>query len=871
MAQLKQTVCLNMIVRNEARVIERCLNSVMKFIDHWVIVDTGSTDGTQELVRRCMRNMPGALIERPWVDFAHNRSEGLEFARGKADYVFVIDADEVLVRDHDFARPQLIHDAYYLKIRSGPVTFWRMQLFRNDPGWRYQSAVHEYLIVPETATNERLHGLWIDSHTDGSRAAQPGVYQRDVEQLLRAHEEAPNDSRTIFYLAQSYTAAGEPELALKYYQRCVEIGGWPEEVWLALFQIAETKQQLQREWPEALAAYLDAYQFRPSRAEPLYRIAVNYRWQGAFHLAHLFLQQAVAIPYPEQDYLFVEERLYRYLIKMALATCCYHIGEYEAGIRYCDELLQDRRLMPPNIYEQILINRQQCATKAAEIYSKSGNHQSKVKVLIAFRNAGPYLDSCIERLLGQTCIPFEMVFLDLGATDGSQHKVPLEDPRVTLVRPPVGESICSFVAGHCDENDVVLLLDGCDWPASDEALAQLQQCFADPGCLVTYGQFQYADGAPGLARAIPNIHSDRLLVDDWRCTYPLAFRGSLLKQIIRDDPAFAPCKSPFTDLHTEGFTVEEHVALARKLFASAGSSGVRFNGQPICIYDADRIRPDGLPASVGTRSGPAISKDTRPTISCLTVTLNRLVLLKEAIRCYCEQTYPNRELIIVTDGTPRYRQAISDYLCSLGRSDIRLVYLPEAGQPLGALRNVSLDAAGGNIVCQWDDDDLNHPQRLERQFEHMNAARMDACCFTDQLQFFFQERSLYWSDWRTGDVQGIEHLIPGTLMAHRDSRFRYPETTSRATAGEDTVLLEQIAATGTVTPFEDSGFLNIYSYHGRNVFSEDHHRWIVAQSSRSANFLRGQESILRDALRHYRLPEPYRVTTGDGLVMFIQN
>lgn len=85
-----------MIVRNECRVIERCLDSIKGFIDHWVIVDTGSTDGTQQLIRQCLRDIPGDLIERPWVNFGYNRTEALEFARGKSDYVFVIDADEVL-------------------------------------------------------------------------------------------------------------------------------------------------------------------------------------------------------------------------------------------------------------------------------------------------------------------------------------------------------------------------------------------------------------------------------------------------------------------------------------------------------------------------------------------------------------------------------------------------------------------------------------------------------------------------------------------------------------------------------------------------------------------------------------------------------
>jgi len=835
-----------MIVRNEARVIERCLNSVKKFIDHWVIVDTGSADGTQGLIRQCLRNVPGELLERPWIDFAHNRSEALEFARGKSDYVFVIDADELLVADDGFTLPQLTHDAYYLKISSSPVTFWRAQLIRNMPGWLYESAVHEYLAGPLTATYERLHGLWIDSRNDGWRAAQPGVYQNDAEQLLRAQKEAPNDSRILFHLGQSYVAAGDLESALEYYQRCAATSGWPEEKWIALFQIAEIKNQLQREWPEVLAAYLDAYQYRPTRAEPLYRIAFYYRWAMSFHLAHMFLQQALAIPYPQDDILFVEERLYRYVIKMALATCCYELGQYEAGLRYCDELLQDPRSMPQNIYEQILINRQQCATRAAEVYAMSAQSEPKLKVFIPFSNSGHQFDSCIERLLDQTCVPFEMVFIDLGATDGSDRKIPVDDPRVTLVRGSETENVWPFVARHCDENDVVVRIEGGGWLVSADSLAQLQQCFADPGCLVTYGQFQYADGAPGIASAIGDINSADLLIDDWRSTYPLAFRGRLLQQVVREDPELT----------------DSYPALARKLFAAAGTGGVRFNAQPICVYDNDRTPRNGTHA-------PAVSKQTPPKISCLTVTLNRLVLLKEAIQCYCRQTYQNRELIIVTDGTPRYQQAINDYLRWLGRDDIRLV--PVEKQSLGALRNISLDAATGEIVCQWDDDDLNHPQRLERQFEHLTAAKAHACCFTDQLQFFFAERSLYWSDWRNCDAQGVEQLIPGTMMTHRDARFRYPETTQLASAGEDSVLLQQIAKNGSVAPFQDAGFLNIYSYHGKNVFSEIHHRRITFLAGRSLDSLRNRESVLRGALRQYRLPEPYRVTARDGKVMFVQN
>src|SRR3972149_8399584 len=84
---IKQTVCLNMIVKNESKVIERCLKSVKPLIDYWVIVDTGSTDKTRQIISKFMSAIPGELHERPWVDFAHNRNEALHLAKGRGDYI----------------------------------------------------------------------------------------------------------------------------------------------------------------------------------------------------------------------------------------------------------------------------------------------------------------------------------------------------------------------------------------------------------------------------------------------------------------------------------------------------------------------------------------------------------------------------------------------------------------------------------------------------------------------------------------------------------------------------------------------------------------------------------------------------------------
>ena len=88
------SICLCMIVRDEASVIERCLRSAKPFIHSWAISDTGSTDGTQDIIRRVLGDLPGELIERPWVDFAHNRNEALELAKKHGDFALIIDADD---------------------------------------------------------------------------------------------------------------------------------------------------------------------------------------------------------------------------------------------------------------------------------------------------------------------------------------------------------------------------------------------------------------------------------------------------------------------------------------------------------------------------------------------------------------------------------------------------------------------------------------------------------------------------------------------------------------------------------------------------------------------------------------------------------
>lgn len=578
------TICLNMIVKNEAQVIERCLGSLRDLVDHWVIVDTGSTDGTQEIIRNAMRAIPGELLERPWVNFAHNRTEALEAARQKADYSFIIDADEVLVHEPGFAWPQLDKDSYVMEMLSGGVSYWKPQLVSNRLNWRYKSVLHEYLDCPEARTEGRIAGGRILRFTDGARARDPMTYRKDALVLEQALLDEPNNDRYRFYLAQSYRDAGELDLAIKHYQKRVEMGGWLEEVWYSLYQVAELKNRLSHAWATVLEAYLQAFKTKPDRVEPLFRIAMSYQMQREFHLAFLFFRRAIEITYPLNDRLFVEKSVYEYLLPMEYAVCAYWIGQHSEAIRVNNALLY-REGIPAEVFEQVIKNRRFSLDTLHPRKEPSTLRREQIKVCIPFYNPGPFLDNCISSLLEQDYMDVAFVFIDLGSTDDSALKVPVEDPRVTLVSSAASgaQALHEFLRTSCAPQDIVVLLDGEDWLARADALSFINRWYQERDCWAMYGQFRFTSGHYGLALPFPDQASFDNLRRDW--CYPLicSFRAGLYHAIQAQDPAYTCMK----DRAGEWLTTAWDAALALAIFEVAGFAHVCFNDEVLSVYNLD--------------------------------------------------------------------------------------------------------------------------------------------------------------------------------------------------------------------------------------------------------------------------------------------
>jgi glycosyltransferase involved in cell wall biosynthesis len=308
-----QTLCLCMIVKNEAPVIRRCIDSVRPIIDRWVIVDTGSTDGTQEILRQDLDDFPGELHERPWRDFAHNRSEALELARGKGTYTLIIDADDTLEIAEGAELPELSADSYMLEIDDSPVKYRRNQLVRSTLPWRYEGVLHEYLTCDGASAPGFISSIKMRRNHDGARHRDPRTYLRDAEVLEAAlrEESAPFLlARYRFYLAQSYRDCGERLRALEHYLARAQLGFWQEEVFISLYCAAQLKEQLNHPPEEVIAAYERASAELPTRAEALHGASRFCRKMRRYEEGYRLARRGLDIPMPASDALFVEPWIY---------------------------------------------------------------------------------------------------------------------------------------------------------------------------------------------------------------------------------------------------------------------------------------------------------------------------------------------------------------------------------------------------------------------------------------------------------------------------------------------------------------------------------------------------------------------------------
>jgi glycosyltransferase involved in cell wall biosynthesis/predicted GH43/DUF377 family glycosyl hydrolase len=313
-----------MIVKNEAAIIWRCLESVADIVDCYVIGDTGSTDDTQKIIKEFFdaRGIYGIITEFPFHDFAQARNAALEAAEASDldfDYILFADADmELIVTDASF-KDRLDFNGYMVEqAAANGLTYSNIRVIKRGIGAQYVGVTHEYCDVH--CQPVLLSEIRYFDHACGSNRIEKT--ERDIRLLRAGLESDPDNHRYKFYLAQTLYEKGDYEEARKLYAERAAAGGFEEEAWFSVMANALAEQKLGNE--EAfIAKILAAYQRRPTRSEPLYHLAVHYLKKGHHDLACLICEEGMRIKQPK-DILFVEKSIYDRGFLEIFSICGYY-------------------------------------------------------------------------------------------------------------------------------------------------------------------------------------------------------------------------------------------------------------------------------------------------------------------------------------------------------------------------------------------------------------------------------------------------------------------------------------------------------------------------------------------------------------------
>lgn len=331
---------LCMIVRNEEGVIARSLKSMIPFISTYVIVDTGSTDRTKEVIKETMEGIPGFIEDREWVNFGHNRTESLRLCDGRMDFAYIMDADDDIQGD-PASIPWVCKDTadgYMVPIHHGDLKHARVQLLRMASGWDYIGALHEYTECKKPLNGKcqlvpKIGGdVVITARTEGFRSSDPFKYMKDAIVLCEEHEKNPENARNVFYLAQSYLNAGLPEAAtVAYHKRLEMTEGFIEEKYESLTQLIWLskcdKEQLSLAWR--------ALEINTKRLEAPFALLYQRRTSDAPFTQEVYSLARTASDAcgPERNLpeggLFLINNIYKWRFDDEFSILCYWSGHFE--------------------------------------------------------------------------------------------------------------------------------------------------------------------------------------------------------------------------------------------------------------------------------------------------------------------------------------------------------------------------------------------------------------------------------------------------------------------------------------------------------------------------------------------------------------
>lgn len=328
-----------MIVRNEAAVLPRLVDSIAGQIDYWTIVDTGSTDDSVEAAPRLFGGIDGQLIEDKWRGYGPARNVALDSAAPHTEWLLTLDADETV---HGTVRDSPLEsglDGIVAEQRTGQFRHWVPRLIRSDAGWRWYGRAHEFLqLASGTATVAPTESFYVEHHRDGGN--REAKFERELALLEEDWKEQPGDSRTAFYLARTHDDIGDLDKAIEWYKLRLSLGGWAEESFFARLALGGCLLR-SGAIDEGCGALWRAWGERPWRAEPLVALAEQYRnlgaWDLAWHVCTLAFEHCGARPDGKKtndvlDTIFVDSAAADWQAAYQASICAWYVEEKERAL-----------------------------------------------------------------------------------------------------------------------------------------------------------------------------------------------------------------------------------------------------------------------------------------------------------------------------------------------------------------------------------------------------------------------------------------------------------------------------------------------------------------------------------------------------------
>jgi glycosyltransferase involved in cell wall biosynthesis len=338
-------IVLILMVRNEEKIIRRCMEAVEGVANAYCVVDTGSADKTREIAREFLASHTGRLCETEWKNFGHNRSESFQLAQAyvrdelgwdlRDTYGLLLDGDMVFhagsLRDQ-----KLTETGYTIVQRNGNLEYPNCRLVRMDYGWTCRGVTHEYWDGPTQALPASV--CFIDDRNDGG--CKSDKFVRDAQLLEQGLSDEPANARYMFYLGQTYHALGLYKDSIAMYKKRIRAGGWVEEVWYSHYMIGQCHYAL-KNMPKFEEWMLRAHAFRPSRAEPIYKLAKHFREVGQHYKAYHYVLLGKKIA-ASSDSLFIEKDVYDHLFDYETTILYYYVSpDRTAGLGECVKYLMN--------------------------------------------------------------------------------------------------------------------------------------------------------------------------------------------------------------------------------------------------------------------------------------------------------------------------------------------------------------------------------------------------------------------------------------------------------------------------------------------------------------------------------------------------